>query len=85
MMTPQVTIKMTLEARRLLRLIAAQTGEKHYQVLERLLRGDWRSLQEQAHRQTPPHRPPNEAMASLRQLVGKYFDGVDPLADRDDD
>jgi hypothetical protein len=51
MTTLQVTIKMTLEARRLLRLIAAQTGEKHYQVLERLLRGAWQSLQEHAHRQ----------------------------------
>jgi len=51
MMTPQVTIKITPEDRRLLRLIAAQTGEKHYQVLGRLLRGAWRSLQEQAKRE----------------------------------
>jgi hypothetical protein len=51
MMTLQVTIKMTLESRRLLRLIAAQTGEKHYQVLERLLSDEWDCLQDDAKRQ----------------------------------
>jgi len=33
----QITIKTTPKAKHLLRLIAAQTGEKQYQVLERLL------------------------------------------------
>jgi hypothetical protein len=50
MMTAQVTIKTTHEARRLLRMIAAQTGEKQYQVLERLLGDEWDCLRDDARR-----------------------------------
>jgi excinuclease UvrABC nuclease subunit len=43
----QCTMKTTPEAQRLLRLIAAHTGEKQYAVLERLLRQELRQLQKE--------------------------------------
>jgi hypothetical protein len=47
MRTPQVTIKTTPTAQQLLRMIAAQTSEKQYQVLERVLHQEWARLQQQ--------------------------------------
>lgn len=37
----RISHKISQEAQRLLRLIAAQTGEKQYVILERLLRTEW--------------------------------------------
>jgi hypothetical protein len=45
MNTPQITIKTTPKAKQLLRLIAAHTGEKQYQALERLLSRELTKLQ----------------------------------------
>lgn len=39
-----ITIKTTTEAQHMLRIIAATTGEKQYQVLERLLRKEFARL-----------------------------------------
>lgn len=39
-----VTHKITPEAKRLLRMIAAQTGEKQYATLERLLAREWQRV-----------------------------------------
>lgn len=47
-MTPLVTIKTSPDARRLLRIVAAMTGEKQFEVLERLLRAEEARLREQA-------------------------------------
>jgi hypothetical protein len=47
MAEPQITTKTTRKAHQLLRLIAAMTGEKQYQVLERLLTEEWDKLQDQ--------------------------------------
>jgi hypothetical protein len=46
-MTPLVTIKTSDDARRLLRIVAAMTGEKQFEVLERLLRAEEIRLREQ--------------------------------------
>ena len=43
----QITHKITVKALRLLRVIAAMTGEKQYEVLERLLAAELKRLQEQ--------------------------------------
>jgi hypothetical protein len=40
-----ITTKLTPEALRLIRMIAAATGEKQYEVLDRLLRKEARRLQ----------------------------------------
>lgn len=40
-----VTIKLYANTRRLLRLIAAQTGEQMVQVMERLCRDEWEQIQ----------------------------------------
>jgi hypothetical protein len=45
----QITIKTTRTAQKFLRLIAAHTGEKQYQVLERLLSKEWAKLQAKSH------------------------------------
>ena len=42
-----VSHKITREAQRLLRLLAAQTGEKQYAILERLLTREWARVQAQ--------------------------------------
>jgi len=42
-----VTNKTTVEALRLIRIIAAMSGEKQYEVLERLLRAELKCLQAQ--------------------------------------
>jgi hypothetical protein len=41
-------MKATVEALKLLRLVAATTGEKQYEVLERLLRAELVRVQQQA-------------------------------------
>ncbi len=41
----QVTVKTTLKARNYIRLIAALTGEKQYEVMERLLEKEKERLQ----------------------------------------
>lgn len=38
---PIQTTKVTVETLRLLRIVSALTGEKHYQVLERLIREEY--------------------------------------------
>lgn len=40
-----VTIKLYVDTRRLLRLIAAQTGEQMVQVMDRLCREEWKRVQ----------------------------------------
>lgn len=45
MNTPQITIKTTPKAQQMLRLIAAHSGKKQYEVLERLLRKELTRLQ----------------------------------------
>lgn len=40
-MAEMTTIKITLDALKDLRLIAASTGEKQYEVLDRLLASEW--------------------------------------------
>jgi len=40
-----ITTKMTPEALRLIRIIAAMTGEKQYEVLERILKVELERLQ----------------------------------------
>jgi len=45
MSTRQITIKTTPAALQLLRVIAAHTGEKQYEVLERVLRQELAKLQ----------------------------------------
>lgn len=42
--TPRITTKITQRALRLLRMIAAQTGERQYQALERIIRDEWSRL-----------------------------------------
>jgi hypothetical protein len=49
-MAKQITIKTTEKAQRLLRLIAASTGEKQYEVLERLLDAELKGIQNSAHK-----------------------------------
>jgi hypothetical protein len=49
--TTRHTIKIATETLRLLRLVAAQTGEKQYAVLARLLTKEWSRVQ-----QDDPHR-----------------------------
>lgn len=66
MMTSQITIKTTPKARRLLRMVAAQTGEKQYQVLERLLSDEWSSLEAGASREQAVRPTPWEAEAIPR-------------------
>lgn len=46
-----ITNKTTPNNQRLLRLIAAMTGEKHYEVLTRLLTKEWDRLQREMKRQ----------------------------------
>lgn len=49
MQQPLVTHKITPEARRFLRLIAQQTGEKQYAALERLLAREWQRVQQSTY------------------------------------
>jgi hypothetical protein len=49
-----ITIKATRDALKLLRKIAAETGEKQYEVLERALQKEWDTVQEEKH---PIHQP----------------------------
>ena len=42
-----VTIKTTRESWQILRIIAAHTNEKQYEVLARLVRTEWETLQKQ--------------------------------------
>jgi hypothetical protein len=44
MATPLITIKTTIAARRLLRIVAAETGELQYRVLERLLEAELKRI-----------------------------------------
>lgn len=43
-----VTVKCYVETRRLLRLIAAQTGEQMVQVVDRLCREEWSKISQNA-------------------------------------
>jgi hypothetical protein len=55
----QVNLKTSATARQLLRLIAATTGEKQYEVLERVLRRELASAQQAASvPPAPPHPRP---------------------------
>lgn len=45
--TAMVTIKTTRESWQILRIIAAHTNEKQYEVLARLVRTEWETLQKQ--------------------------------------
>jgi hypothetical protein len=47
MSKPLITIKATRDALKLLRKIAAETGEKQYAVLERALQKEWDTVQEE--------------------------------------
>jgi hypothetical protein len=49
MQQPLVTHKITPEAKRLLRMIAAHTGETQYATLERLLATEWQRVQHATH------------------------------------
>jgi hypothetical protein len=42
-----ITIKATRDALKLLRKIAAETGDKQYEVLERALQKEWDNVQEE--------------------------------------
>lgn len=44
-----VTIKLYANTRKLLRLIAAQTGEQMVQVMDRLCREEWLKIEHRAH------------------------------------
>lgn len=43
-MDDRMTLKVPPDVRRLLRLIAAHTGEKHYEALRRVLSAEWEKL-----------------------------------------
>lgn len=53
MNTPLVTMKTTPEALRILRLIAAYTGKKQYEVMEDVLREMWAFLQQEKESSAP--------------------------------
>lgn len=48
-----ITQKMPQETHRLLKLIAAHTGEKQYAVLARLLAAEWQRVQRQDGKEKP--------------------------------
>jgi len=49
-----VTVKLHADTRRLLRLIAAQTGEQMVQVMHRLCEREWDSIRDQSTPDTTP-------------------------------
>ncbi len=51
-----VTIKVTPEARRLLRLIAAQTGEQMAQEAERIFAAEWQRIKPNGQKPALPHQ-----------------------------
>jgi len=54
MSTSLITIKATRDALKLLRKIAAETGEKQYAVLERALQKEWDSVHDEQPRAPHP-------------------------------
>lgn len=47
MKTPRITTKISRESLRLLRLIAAATGERQYATLQRVLADEWQRVKDQ--------------------------------------
>jgi len=52
MSKPLITIKATRDALKLLRKIAAETGDKQYEILERALQKEWDTV----HEEQQPHQ-----------------------------
>lgn len=46
-----VSVKLTFETRKMLRLIAAYTDENHQEIMERLTKIEWEKVQEKEHEQ----------------------------------